>query len=160
MSKLETHLTTVFCEDVRQEIGGKITLVGVYNNICGLESFPAMLPKIAVMLRLIGPAGFLPKAIGYKAWLGEALIAEVPVTEPISGSASEFRSQIESASEAVPTELQFSGKFGAVTGFMVFSPLVVERPASLRIRAYGPDGEEYPAPSLTFVSNEGIRAGQ
>lgn len=159
MSKFETHLTTIFCEDVRQEIGGKITLVGVFNGICGVNSFPVTLPKIAVMLRIIGPAETVPKAIGYKAWLGDQLIAEVPVSPATQVAPSGLESQIESASETVPLELQFSGKFRSMTSFMVFAPLHVEGgPVTLRIRAYGPDGEEYPAPALTFVSNDGLSA--
>lgn len=158
MSKFETHLTTVFCEDVRQEIGGKITLVGVFNSVCVINSFPVTLPKIAVMLQVIGPMEAAPEAVGYKAWLGETLIAEVPVTPGIKGVPSGLESQIEIASGVVPPELQFSGKYRSVTGFLVFAPLHVEGPAVLRIRAYGPDGEEYPAPSLTFVSNEGLSA--
>ncbi|MDE2154664.1 MAG: hypothetical protein KGJ32_02045 [Xanthomonadaceae bacterium] len=158
MSMFETHLTTVFCEDVRQEIGGKITLVGVFNGICGINSFPVTLPKIAVMLRVIGPMEAAPDAIGFKAWLGETLIAEVPVTPVIKGVSSEIENQIEIASGVAPRELQFSGKFKSMTSFLVFAPLHVEGPTVLRIRAYGPEGEEYPAPSLTFVSNEGLSA--
>jgi hypothetical protein len=157
MFKFETHLTTIYCEDLRHEVGGKITLVGVYNNICGVESFPVTLPKIAVMLRLVGPADSFPKSIGFKAWLNEEQVAEVPLSAPAArAGASSLMGHIDEAAEAVPAELQFSGKFTSLTSFMIFAPLHVEKPSTLRVRAYGPDGEEYPAPSLIFLTNEAL----
>ena len=51
----------VFCDDVRQEIDGKLTLVGVYNsNLTVFGGFPAVLPKLCVVVWLNGPlANFL-----------------------------------------------------------------------------------------------------
>lgn len=46
----------VFCDDVRQEIDGKLTLVGVYNgNLTVFGGFPAVLPRLCVVTWLNGP---------------------------------------------------------------------------------------------------------
>ena len=38
--------TTIFCEDIRAEIGGKITLVGIYTGeLISQAPFPLVLPK-------------------------------------------------------------------------------------------------------------------
>jgi hypothetical protein len=40
--------TTIFCEDIRAEIGGKITLVGIYlDELTSQSPFPVVLPKFA-----------------------------------------------------------------------------------------------------------------
>lgn len=39
---------TLLCDDVRQEIGGKISLMGIFENIYA-SSFPAVHPRLAVI---------------------------------------------------------------------------------------------------------------
>lgn len=39
---------TIFCDDVRQEIGGKISLMGIFENIYA-TSFPAIHPRLAIV---------------------------------------------------------------------------------------------------------------
>lgn len=36
---------TIFCDDIRQEITGKITLVGVYSSVMFVAEMPTVLPK-------------------------------------------------------------------------------------------------------------------
>jgi hypothetical protein len=46
----------VFCDDVRREIDGKLTLVGVYSgNLTVFGGFPAVLPRLCVVTWLNGP---------------------------------------------------------------------------------------------------------
>jgi hypothetical protein len=44
--------TTIFCDDIRQEAGGKLTLVGVYSGVMLLHepSFPIVLPKLTMLV--------------------------------------------------------------------------------------------------------------
>jgi len=43
--------TTIFCEDIRAEIGGKITLVGIYTGeLISQLPFPLVLPKFALWI--------------------------------------------------------------------------------------------------------------
>lgn len=39
---------TLICDDVRQEIGGKISLMGIFENIYSSQ-FPAVHPRLAIM---------------------------------------------------------------------------------------------------------------
>ena len=39
---------TILCDDVRQEIGGKLSLMGLFENIYATK-FPAMHPRLAVI---------------------------------------------------------------------------------------------------------------
>jgi hypothetical protein len=42
----------VFCDDIRQEVGGKITLVGIYAGQCLVPSIPCSLPKLCLVLNI------------------------------------------------------------------------------------------------------------
>lgn len=39
---------TIVCDDVRQEVGGKVSLMGLFENIYA-PTFPALHPRLAVM---------------------------------------------------------------------------------------------------------------
>lgn len=42
----------VFCDDIRQEVGGKITLVGMYAGQCLVPQIPSILPKLCLLLSI------------------------------------------------------------------------------------------------------------
>ncbi len=47
--KTRPHLNfTLFCDDVRQEMGGKISVMGIFENIYS-RSFPAVHPRLATI---------------------------------------------------------------------------------------------------------------
>lgn len=49
--------TTTFCDDIRQEVGGKLTFVGVYTEdmVVVTDELPAMLPTFATHTRIMIP---------------------------------------------------------------------------------------------------------
>jgi uncharacterized protein DUF6941 len=52
--------TIIICDDIRPELGNKLTLVGVYGKqifLGGDVKFPAALPKLCVFLRWSGVKG-------------------------------------------------------------------------------------------------------
>jgi hypothetical protein len=49
------HGFTIFSDDIRQEVGGKVTLVGVYNGVLLTNAFPLMLPKFCFSTRYREP---------------------------------------------------------------------------------------------------------
>ena len=52
---------TIFCDDIRQELGGKLSYIGVYSSILYLSGgFPATLPKFGFSIHYIQP-GRRPK---------------------------------------------------------------------------------------------------
>jgi hypothetical protein len=45
------NLTTLICDDVREEVGHKSTLVGVYQGDLTVSEAPTMLPKLSFFFR-------------------------------------------------------------------------------------------------------------
>src|SRR4051812_10402904 len=74
--------TTIFCEDIRAEVGGKITFVGVYPSEMQVHvPFPFTMPKFGLWVRYIeAPNTFSGDGMLY-VWLPgeEAPVIEVEV---------------------------------------------------------------------------------
>jgi hypothetical protein len=49
-------VVTILCDDVRQELGGKISLMGLFETISA-PSFPMMHPRFAIMTEWTGGRG-------------------------------------------------------------------------------------------------------
>ncbi len=47
---------TIICDDIRQEMGGKLSLMGLFENIYA-EKFPAIHPRIAIISEWVGGKG-------------------------------------------------------------------------------------------------------
>ena len=47
------YVHATYCDDIRQEVGGKLTLVGVYNGSLLVPSFPVVLPKLCLALQVV-----------------------------------------------------------------------------------------------------------
>lgn len=48
--------TTIFCDDVRQELGNKLSLMGIYGGDLYVASMPATLPKLCLIIKVVTPA--------------------------------------------------------------------------------------------------------
>jgi len=52
--------STIFCDDIREEVGGKHTYVGVYTDVMKIEapSLPVLIPTLGTVVRVIIPSRF------------------------------------------------------------------------------------------------------
>jgi len=50
--KIAKNIKTILCDDVRQEIGGKISLMGIYSKDIIVNKVPALLPFINLVVML------------------------------------------------------------------------------------------------------------
>jgi hypothetical protein len=55
----------LFCEDVRQEVGGTVTLIGLLSDNLAVPAFPGAMPKLAVYARVHVPVDQKPKAMRF-----------------------------------------------------------------------------------------------
>jgi hypothetical protein len=55
MSPFDPFALTTFCDDIRYEVGGKYSLIGIYRDDIVFQgvTFPAALPKLALSVTLI-----------------------------------------------------------------------------------------------------------
>ncbi|MBI3037651.1 hypothetical protein HYY75_01185 [bacterium] len=70
MNKLPSYRCVLFCEDIRSEIGGRVSLMGVLGSKLFVQEFPLLFPKfclfvewgdiigkVSVMLNIVPPEG-------------------------------------------------------------------------------------------------------
>lgn len=77
MARLETPnvwMHTLFCEDVRHEVGGKKSYIGVYDDILTVPSFPALVSKLNVVLFIYVTDGEIPKALNVMFFRGDKVL--------------------------------------------------------------------------------------
>ena len=49
--KIPIHEFTMLCDDIRQELGGKVSLMGLYDHHIAVAQIPYVLPKICFYTR-------------------------------------------------------------------------------------------------------------
>ena len=64
------YLEVIYCDDVRQEVGNKQSLIGVYPGDLYLEALPAVLPKLCMVATLVIPAAECFESLRIKAMQG------------------------------------------------------------------------------------------
>ena len=47
--------TAIFCDDIRQEVGGKMSFMGCYQSELIVPSTPVVLPKLCIMATVTTP---------------------------------------------------------------------------------------------------------
>lgn len=52
--KIANKIISILCDDVRQEIGNKTSLMGIYDKDIVFGDLPALLPKLCLYVRLEG----------------------------------------------------------------------------------------------------------
>ncbi|MGY0561669.1 DUF6941 family protein [Luteimonas sp. A277] len=123
---MRPYAHAVYCDDIREEVGGKSTLVGVYHGSLMVQSFPATLPKLCVVLQVVLPAENLPEGLKMRVMLDEELLAEGEMAVR----------DLEAALAAIPTEVERSKpseeKGWVVAANFIFAPMKLEGPGMIR----------------------------
>lgn len=126
----------IFCDDIRQEITGKTTLVGVYNgHLIVTGSLPIILPQIcaAITLRLAPPeARIRPIVKIFRSDQDEPLFVFEADIEPVEPQLLPLK--LPHLEQDAVTFMQMG-----VTAQM--QSLVINEPCALKVRAYIGDDE-------------------
>jgi hypothetical protein len=128
------HVQTIFCDDIRHEINGKISYIGVYAGTMFVQVFPSTLPKLCIDIKVISPPDNPIKSLKLNILSDEKVLQEIDLSEEqLSQFSSTSNERIENGSK----------DFVQVANFqLLFSPLQLEAPCILKVRARM-DGEEY-----------------
>lgn len=122
------NLVALFCDDIRQEVGNKYSLMGCYGDELIVEKMPAILSKLCVQLRVQTPLDRPFKQLVFRAYLNDDSLAEIEVPQD----------QIEKASETIR-----SREDARRITFMVImglAPLAVSEASRLRVEVETEEG--------------------
>lgn len=132
-------VSTIFCEDIRLEQGGKLSYMGVYQSKMIVSHMPAVLPKLCIVITVRTEFDAPFQELLFRVMQDGETLAELPIdTENIMIQRSAL---LESDSVAGNDRLL------TVTGMITLSPFAIEKPAVIRVRAIA-DDEEIKGPGL------------
>lgn len=117
----------IFCDDVRDEVSGKKTLVGVYDGCLDVSHAPIMIPQLHIYISIwTDISNPFKKAVGRLMFNEEVMIEEswLPSSEI----------------EARPSQVG-KGVKSVLTRIIRISPFIVSGETNLRVRIETEDGE-------------------
>lgn len=129
----------LFCDDIRQEVGNKVSLMGLYTGVAVFESeFPITIPRLCIAVHFVQDREDEVKPVKLKVIStnddGEQLILE-----------GDLDMQVERIPVA-PGATRMT-----TAAHIVLSPLTIEKPGAIRVRAYYGE-EEYKLGGLQIVT--------
>lgn len=122
----------IYCDDIRTELGGKNSFMGVYETEMVIPAFPITLPKLCAQLKLLLPKGKMPNSIRFMLLSDDSVMAEALLTEE-----QLHQHPPPQPAAGIPIE-DFS--IGIVAMF-AFAPVTFEKPTTLKVRIYADDEE-------------------
>jgi hypothetical protein len=139
--------TTIFCDDIRPELGGKFSYMGVYFGVMYVRKFPITLPKFCLAVTFYEPKELTERR-------------EVPVVVkiyfPNAGDEPSIVGELgppgkEALGLLPPSELPAEPDVPQLTiahSIFMHSPFSVQEPGRIRVRCQYPDGTAIKAGSL------------
>lgn len=127
------HVETLFCDDIRHEVGGKLSFIGVYSGGLFVPAFPATLPKLCLSVKIVTPADEPLRELSLRILRDEETLQEIALDEEQLAAASDSAEEM--------TEGQRNERVQMAQFMLVFSTIQFDGPCTLRVRVQTEDGE-------------------
>ncbi|MBU2732065.1 DUF6941 family protein [Acidithiobacillus ferridurans] len=129
---IDRHVEAIWCDDIRQEIGGKFSLMGVYNDKLIVGKFPASLQKLCLVIRIITTARRPFRSIKITIKKDDGIFADFSLPEE---EIKKF------TSSAMDNNKENGEALHMLISQAVFTPVKLEGPCIFRIRVETEDDE-------------------
>lgn len=127
------HVETLFCDDIRHEVSGKVSFIGVYSGALFAPNFPITLPKLCLSVKVVTPVNEPLRALTLRVFRDEETLQEITLDEAQLAEASDM-------AEEMPEDKR-SGRVQMAQLMLAFSPIRFDTPCKLRVRVQTEDGE-------------------
>lgn len=132
---MSRYAHATYCDDIRAELNGKISMMGLYTDTMLVSDFPLSLKLCAVVVaKTTSDNPFT--GFNIKVTMGEVLLAELSV------------SQEEYETHKTPSVNLSDDQF--IQGQFTFAPLLIESPCKIEI-TFASGNDEYKCNSLNVV---------
>jgi hypothetical protein len=126
---MERYGYAIFCDDIRNEAGGKLSFIGCYNAVMFTPPrFPLVLPKLCIHFHIFSPATQPYISVLARCYLpGETVpVAEERIEVP---GLQEQKSLVDNLPKNT------TPPFIVVAASLVFEPLELSEPGLIHVRA-------------------------
>lgn len=121
-------LTAIFCDDIRHEVGNKLSFMGCYQNELFVPTAPIALAKLCVYVTLLTPIERPLRSLRFRVVVDDGMeLAKVEIPDNVFDNLMVM-------SEGAPTRT-------SVSAAMMFSPFTIEKGTVLRVLADTEEGE-------------------
>jgi hypothetical protein len=128
------YLTTTFSDDVRQEVGGKQSLIGVYSGVMFVPEFPITIPKLWLTTNLVVPVEQTPKSMRVRVTRNDDMMVELDATP-------EYLDALRNAKALDIPSPQDAVRVVSAQAQVCFNAVSLEGPCVLRVIAITDSGE-------------------
>ncbi|MGQ7957653.1 DUF6941 family protein [Pseudomonas sp. SP16.1] len=133
----------VFCDDIRHELAGKHSFMGVYQGKLIVTEFPAVIHKLFAVIHIVTPQTRPFKSLEVTIEYNGQEMFRLPDTEGI------VRRLASHASDA-SNESTFQGQVS-------FSPLHLEKPGMIKVKIVA-DGKKIPCGGLIIEADPNLQS--
>lgn len=124
----DRFVTAIFCDDIRQEVGNKLSFIGCYQGELFVPMAPVALPKLCVFATV---------------WTSKEKPFKSLTVRVVQDNTTEL-ARIEIPEEGLKEASQITDETSTRKAFstaIVFAPFAVEKPTMLKLVATTEDGE-------------------
>ena len=121
---------SIFCDDIRNEAGGKLSFIGCYNGVIFISGqFPLVLPKLCVHTHVFSPASKPFNSLVVRFYLpgDDTPFSEEAIETPRRSEQSELVANLKTNTDAP--------LFIVAATSLIFTPLELKSAGLLRVRA-------------------------
>lgn len=139
-------VTAIYCDDIRQEVGNKVSYMGTYTGLLLVASLPATIPKLMVAVHVFTPQEQPFKSLKIRLTKNDELLSETQIPD----ETLESQAIVPVADLGDEVSIAFSFIFA-------FTPLPVTELSKIRIRVQT-ESEELKGPALVIKGMEASSA--
>ena len=121
---MSRYAHAIYCDDIRQELGSKLSLMGIYQGKMFVPSFPIVLSKLCVAVWAVTPIDRPFTKLTLRLLHGDKVVLEAPLPDEFLNTQGNL---VETLDPVNPKTLT------AHTAIQL-SPLPIEGPVSLKLR--------------------------
>ena len=131
---MNRQVNTTFCDDIRHEVSGKISLIGVYAGHMLVPAFPLVLPQLCLVISVLTPVEHPFQKLILRVLKDDTVLIEGEIPEAELPKA-------ESTPVVSDGDTGAPGRLLSVQSQIVISPFTAEGPCILRVRVETEAGE-------------------
>lgn len=144
---MKRHGYSIFCDDIRNEVGGKLSFIGCYNSVMFTSpDMPFVLPKFCIHTHVVSPAEYPLSSVLLRCYVPgiDEPIIEEPIDTPPIAEQKKLVSELESGNTAP--------RYIVASASLILSPFEVLGAGLISVRAViGDMAEELSLGSLRVV---------
>jgi len=130
---IRRHIETLSCDDIRHEMGGKLSFIGVYSGELLVPEFPVTLPKLCLFVKMATPIEEPFRFLNLRVLKDAETVREIAFDEEwltaLSDLAEGMREE-QRKTYVLPNQV-----------IVTFSPMQFDEPCILRVSVRIEDGE-------------------